>query len=156
MTLLGFKPSKWLYSISIKCLYSTYQSRPVSRFSLHPTAPTRYRVWLAYPAPYPDSPAQLGCFSLYNPAILVTCSLYLWPPGFCTWFPSFPSSFPFPAPTWPSSGSCTRWAHPEVPDSACAFSCVYSKLSPPLYKVAMFSFFSYTHTHTHTHTHTNT
>ena len=63
--------------------YLRDQSRPAYQVLPASSFPTLYRIWLAYSALYPNSPAQgLSCpspteSSLYSPAILVTHS-------FCT------------------------------------------------------------------------
>lgn len=64
-------------------------------------------------------------FLLFSPI------LYPSPLGYLNRSPSLPFTFPFPSPTWLSSGSCPLWTLPDVLVSVYAFPFIYIKLSSP-------------------------
>lgn len=86
----------------------------------------------------------LGCFSLYNPNILVICPLSVFGlPGCCTCFPlSLPLMLPFPPSPSPSPAQSGQ-VHSRCPASGYALPHICNKLPPPpdLQEVISFSFY---------------
>lgn len=125
--MLSPKPrNKWL-----RCLYLTYLSKPCPQF-----LPATGYGWHT-PHSTPKFSAQgLGCPSLSNAAILVTCPLFIFCPLGCgTWFP-----FPPSPNSLHDSGSCPLWMLPDVPAYGYALPFTYTEPSPPPYPGAITSF----------------
>jgi hypothetical protein len=103
------------------CLLNASKWTLATSFPCNPPIPTYYRVLLApYPSPILNL-RGLGCSSLYNPTILVTCRFCTFgSPGCRAWFPAIFTHTP-------DSGSWPLWTLPEVSASGYVLPHVYHK-----------------------------
>lgn len=131
-------------------LFNTSNLDLVAKFSQHPSVSTCYGVWIAYPSPYPKSPAQrLACSSPTgsSPDILVTCPFWtfdLLAAAPVSPLSLFPSPSPCPLPKWPSKAWLyPLWIVPDVPASSYTPPLIYNKLSPSPYLGAVVAFLFY-------------